>query len=455
MKAQLQKKNLGIIAGIIFIIIIGITITLIQQGVLILTRARPTTIPERVQVTNVSDTSFTIVFTTGVKTTGAIMLPEGDISNTIILDDRDKASGIQNEYFSHHITVPNLKPQETYTFTIISNGEKYENAAEYKVTTGTSITTPPPAQNPLYGNLLLPDGSQASDTIVIAKTENSQSISAVSDKSGKYIIPTNSLRNNLLTGYLVLEPDSQIFITSFRENYQAKIATNFQIAQNLPPATLNQNYSFSPDEGAGLERPSEGFESIEEPSASTTRPSVTSPRENQSFVDQKPTFSGTGGANETVKILIPSQNLADTTRISSQGRWTYRPENNFSQGEHAVTFEIPDASRIVSKIVRNFSIFPLGSQIAESATPSATPAFTPTPTESGPTPTQGTASPTPTLEPTPETTSAPTATLQPTNIPTSTPLPPIEKPGDVSSTAIMGIFSIILIVAGAAIFFAL
>lgn len=472
MKSNSLKKNFPVLLGIFLIFAIATTIFLIQQGVLTITRAKPTSIPQKIQVTNVSDSSFTIIFTTELSVPGAIKIPEGGVGNSVILDDRDKSSGAQNSYYSHHITVPNLKPSQTYSFIIISDGKEYASPAQYLVTTGAQITSPPPAQNPLYGTVILPDGGVGVDTIVTARAENSQIISSVTNKTGNYIIPTNSLKTDKLTGYANLSENSQIFLNFFRQNFTAKITTDYKLGQNLPAITLNQTYSFFPQEEISTQTPEQGFESIAEAPISSSEPLVISPRENQSFIDQTPTFSGTGGVNRKVTITIPSASIEQQVDISPQGRWTFQPKENLAQGEYTVDFSIQNEAGVSSVISRSFSIFPSGSQIAQSATPSATPTFTPSPTPTEPagslTPTltatpipsvtvsiTPAVSPTPTLTPTPQISAEPTTSISPTEIPTSTPLPPIDKPGDASSTTILTVFSIILIVAGAAIFFAL
>ncbi len=463
------KKNLPLLVAILLIFGIAITIGLIQQGVFFVTKARPTSVPENVQITNVSDSSFTVVFTTGLSSPAAIRLSEGTTGNTIILDDRDKSTGTQNDYFSHHITIPNLEPQKTYAFIIISDGKEYRKEGEYLVSTGLTIENPPPSQNPLYGKVLLPHGEGAPDTIVTAHTENSQIISSVTNEDGTYIIPTNSLKLENFSNYVLLDQDSPVFLNFIREELEAAITTNYQIGQNLPAITLNQQYAFSTTNEA-LMRPNtspngDGLGELNEIATPSQAGSVTTPRNTQSYIDQRPEFSGTGGPGRIVTISIPQLNLTTTTQISEQGQWSYRPQENLPQGDYAISFEVPDENGIQLRISRDISILASGSQITEDATPSATPTFTPSPILTPSvsitlSPTQSptlTTSPSPTgMLPTATPTTAQTLTPNPTIfIPTTTPLPPIEKPGTVSQTVILGIASIILIIAGAAIFFAL
>jgi len=468
MKLQV-KKLLPIIIGIFLILTIAVTIFLVQQGVITLTRARPTSIPQNIQLTNIGDSSFTIVFTTELSVPAALRIPDGGTGNTIVLDDRDKAIGSQNPYYSHHITVPNLTSQQTYSFIIISDGKEYESPGKYIVTTSQQISSAPPSQNPLFGTVILPDGTKGKDTIVTARAEGSQVLSSITNDSGNYILPTNSLKNEQLNTYQNLTDKSQILLNFFRQTYTAKITTDYKLGQNLPSITLNHIYTFLPQEETLLKPPAEGFESLDEISFTSDEPTVISPRDNQSFVDQRPNFSGTGGVRQKANLSIPALSINETIDITPQGRWSFRPEENLPQGNYTAEFTLQNDAGISSKITRSFSILASGSQVSQSATPSATPTFTPSPSPSptatpipsisiSPTPTVITSitptigvSITPTFTPSP----SPSPTATPIVIPTSTPLPPIDSPGNLTSSTILAVFSIVLIVAGAAIFFAL
>lgn len=466
MKVKLSRIKPSIILGIFLIFSIAITIFLIQKGVLTITRARPSADPQNVKITNVNDTSFTVVFTTSLKTSAAIKILDQNKSG-IVLDDRDKENSLQNEYYSHHITISNLNPKSTYSFSIISNGQEFSSPGQYLITTGSDVKSEPAAKAPIQGTAVLPDGSKASDTIVTVKTEDSQLISGITDSEGKYSISLTTLRTESLNEYASLDPSSQLFINFYREQYAAKITANYLLGQSLPNITLNQTYTFTPNNSSLSNNPQESFDSIEPAAQNSREPSVTTPKEGQSFVDSKPSFSGTGGSDRKTTIIISSLGISETIEISSNGNWSFRPLSDLAPGNYSADFDIQDDNGITKRISRSFSVLASGSRVSESATPSATPTFSPTPTVTqspslSPSPSisqSPTVSPSQTPTPTAELILTPTtAQITPTTapfIPTSTPLEPIEDSGDATSTAIFGALSIVLIVAGAVIFFAL
>jgi len=191
------------------------------------------------------------------------------------------------------------------------------------------------------------------------------------------------------------------------------------------------------------------------------------PEEGEAFADTKPQFSGTSYPNSNVTVTISGQAPAQVTANAS-GVWKYTPLG-IAQGNQKISISVIDNKQQTIEESRNFTIFPSGSQVTESATPSATvtPTIKPTakPTPTPPPPPTSTPTPTPQLtlvpspSPTIQVTPTPTITPSPTPLPTipttPTPAPSISPPGEMQNTFILSGLSVILIVAGAALLFAL
>lgn len=464
------------VALIILVAVIGISTYLIQKGVFYVGKAAPDTQPQNLSINNVTDTSFTVVFTTAGLTDSVLSMNDANIGNSITFDDRDKKTGTHNKYYSHHITVPNLSPNSSYTFKLIVGGKEYLSSA-YSVKTGGQIDTSPPAQNPIFGKVILPDGTPGSDSIVVVKTAGAGQASAITDAKGEFIIPTNSIRDIKGLAYILLVDDSAITITAYRQLMSATVSTNFKVAQNLPPITLLQQYVFTQGEEETSTMSSQL--NIALPKSSTKTVDITSPKQGESFVDLRPEFTGTSYPNSNVSLSIPGL-LQQKIIANSDGTWAFKSINNLPQGKLTITATGTDQDGNKTSATRTFSIFQQGSQIAESATPSAkptikptatptprataTPTSTPTPTPTQPatvTPTPSgisitpTASLTPTPSPIPTLTPTATPTPLPTIFATPTKLPPIASPGGTENTIMLTAFSIILIVVGTALLFAL
>jgi len=469
MKKGLFDKRIPTAFALIgLIIVISITTVLVQSGIFYVGKAAPDSEPENFAITNISESSFTATFTTTGLADAVVAMQESN-GRTIIFDDRDKSSGKQSKYYSHHITVPNLEALTTYRFKILIAGKEYDKP-EYTAKTGPKIASPPPAQNPIFGTALQPDTTIASDALILAKTSSSQLISTVTNQSGEFLLPTNSLKLTSLTEYLLLTDQTEFSIQLLRQNNRTTAIAPYQFAQNLPVITLSEQYKFSetPEEQMAV---SDSALEFTESGIPKKVVSITSPYEGEAFIDFRPLFEGTALPNTNVQLVISN---IETKQIISKadGKWSYRPTQTLSQGEHQIIATTLNDTGSPISIQRNFEVFPLGSQVSQTATPSATPTTKPpTPTIRPVTPTATprvsivpsatptvVATATPTITPT----ASPTVLPSPTTIITTTPAaqiptkrPPIQEPGATENALALTGLSLILIIAGTAMLFML
>lgn len=464
-KGFFNQRMPTVFALILLIVSIAISTLFVQQGINYISRATNDTQPLNLMVTNITDTSFTVVFTTTGFVDGQVVLKDAQIGSSLIPDDRDKKNGAQNKYYSHHITVPNLMPNTSYSFQLLVGGKDYTDPS-YTVTTGPKIANQPPNQNPIFGKVLMTDGLPASDTLITVTTAGAQRISGFTNDKGEFMIPLNSFRSSNNANYFTIQNNTLFSVNAYRQNLSAIVTADYNLAQNLPPITLLQSYSFITSDQSQATASSQL--QLPENLANRGNISINFPKEGQNISDSRPLFNGSALPNQQVKVTIdntPSQNLNSTTG----GGWSYRPDTDFSQGAHTITIETPDSTNRTVKITRNFTLLPLGSQVAESATPSATvtpkpspttaPTSIPTPTptlsaNATPIPTAAQPTATPTVEPptaTPTVIASVTLPINPTK-----PIPkPSVSPGAAENSLILTGVSLILIIAGTAILFTL
>ena len=418
-RGLLHARMPTLFAFLILFSSLWVTLFFLKDRIITTGRAGPDTIPHNIEITNITDDSFSVSFITTSPTQGTLSVSSSNTPTSLILDDRDKATGNAELYSSHLITVNRLQPKTQYSFTILANGREYLNDGKtFSVQTGTKLTSQPPDQKPLFGKILRPDGTVASDTIVLLQITNAKSLSVVTNTEGEYIIPTNSLRS-ITDEYFPLSPSSEIKLTAYWQNLTSELKTTYQNSSSLPTITLSNEYEFISKYNITQTAP-EGTLSLPDRTTSlTTSPTFTIdvPSQNEAFVDKKPQMKGSAPADSELSLIL------DTTNISilanKNGAWTFRPTNNLAQGIHKITIKGTDAQGKEVRVTRDFEIFPEGSQLIESATPSATPRVSPTPTKK-PTP-----SPTvkPTISPTIIPTSTPAVTTTPSGAPSSTPNP--------------------------------
>ncbi len=470
MKKGLWNRRMPtMLAFVILLISIWTTSFLVQQRVITVGRASPDKTPQNITVSNISDSSFTVSFTTEQKTVSGVSVKRAT-SSYVVFDDRNKTEPEAKPFFSHFITIADLTPETKYEFSILSEGETYlDEGKSFSVTTGKKLSSSPPVQTPVLGKIIQPDGSPGDDSIVELKLGNSQILSILTKEDGSFILPTNSLRDSTLANYLTLKPNDEITITALKQSFKSQIKVLYENSQSLPPITLEQNYNFTDVEKTKIATAASQLE-IQSLPRRFGDVRITTPRQSESFVDQRPTFRGSAIPNSNIKITSPV--AADITS-SANGSWSFRPESSLPPGIHKLTIETVDGFGVTRKISADFTIFPSGSQVADSATPSATPITTTAPTA---TPTTlvtpnvtVTTTPSATPSATPITTTAPTATpttlvtpiaTSPTTIttaaPTATNAPQVSlAPTGSTATVALTFVSVLLIIAGSALLFLL
>lgn len=459
-KGLWNKRIPTIFAFVLLFFSIWVTSFFVKEGVIFVGRAGPDKVPLNIKIANISDASFTVSFTTAVKTQAALSIEDTD-GNFLVHDDRNKKREEQKDFFSHFITVPDLEPNKIYKFSILSEGETYLNQGKkYEVRTGAKISIKPYDQNPIFGKVMLPGGEAGNDSIVEINIQDGQEISAITKDDGSFIIPTNSLRNINLSNYLKLNKGDKLTINIFRQNMKTTIEARFDEGL-LPAITLQKDYDFTNIEEGETSTFSSQLKAPT-PAVRFGEVKITSPKNSESFIDNQPLFRGTSLPNQTVKITIESNPIKADVKADGNGVWTFRPAAPLSAGEHTITIQSIDKYGILKTVTQSFIVFASGSQVTESATPSATPILSPSPTQTpGPTlpitpsPTEtpvSTPSPTMVITATPTIvpTIGPTVTISPTNLPIATPPPPGS-----TSTIVMTFISVLLIFSGAALLFLL
>jgi len=447
-KKKFWEKRIPTLFALFFILGgIVVTLSFVKQGTFTIGQAAPDATPQNVQITNVSDTSFSVAFTTTGKTAGGVSI-EGPDGTSLASDDRLKSGNIDEPFYSHHITVGNVKPNSQYSFSLISGSETFNNSGKnYSIQTGPTIASVPKELNPIFGKAILPTGENADDTLVIITSPSTRSISTYTKSTGEFIVPLNSLRTTQGDSYATITDDTLFTITLLKQNTKTILTTTYKNAQNIAPITLSQDYDFTSTNTSTIASSGAQLQPLPPTTVKKEAITIQTPKEAQSLVDTKPLFRGTALPGKTVKITIHSETaISAETTTDNSGNWSYRPTENLAPGEHTITIETTDSAGILQRITQSFMVFASGSQISQSATPSATPTISVTPTIS--------------LSPTVTTTPAPTVTTAPpiissTPSATITTMPPLAEPGGPTSTLALTFMSVLFIVSGAMLLFIL
>ncbi|MBI2613851.1 MAG: hypothetical protein HYW62_03685 [Candidatus Levybacteria bacterium] len=419
MKNQLLNKRIPTIF-VVGLILLGIVLTtlIVRMQTNLKSNASNSEEPKNVKITNLSDKSFTITYQTQALTTGSVSYGNSkQLGNTEVEDLNPKNI--------HSISIQKLDPSTRYYLVVISGQNTFlNNGSPFEISTGPNISSPSAVQTAIKGKVLLPDGKAPTQALVYLSSDSSQVLSTTVQKDGEFSFSLKELRTNNLSSYFGFNENTVFELLAVDNSLKSKVSFSLNETGSLPTITLSNDYDFTKDFVSDASSSAQvGFPSTAV-SSENLKPEILTPKKDQSFTDQKPQFRGTSLPNEDVEIVIHSdENIQTQVTADSNGNWTYRPPNNLSPGPHTITVKTRDSSGILTTIMQSFIVFAQGSQVSESATPSAAPTQQITPTLI------------PTLTPTP----FPSPTITPTPLPvfveTKGGLPPT---GDSSILLIMG-----------------
>lgn len=413
MKKTFWNKRMPTILSIgLIIIAIVITSLLVKTNTVFVSRADITQTPQNVKITNISDTGFTLSYTTDVENIASVNFAKDKNLGQTALDDRDQ-TGLIRPHKIHNFTLRNLKPNTRYFFAIISGQNTFlNNNIPYETTTAPKTQFTQAKSPPITGKIVLPDGEAPKEALVYAKIDKAQEISSLSKNNGIYSLSLNSLLLEDLSFPLTIDPNDIIKMIVTNGSLKSTVLLSGAKINAIPIITLSHDYDFTQKTETTSSRSStlSGFPSIPKPSVSLEKnPGILVPKKDQTFTNQQPVFHGTAMPNAKVKIIIRSSSeIEKEVTADSFGNWSFAPAQTLSPGEHTISIQTKNKSGILQNITQSFIVLA-----------AINPTLPPTPTATlVPTITLPSMVPTPTFAP------PPTAiiTRAPTIIPTQTPI---------------------------------
>lgn len=444
MKRSLFDRRIPTLLALALLVIgIAVTSFLTSKTLQITGFASPDEKPQNVRISNITDTAFTITYTSEKAVLGSITYGiTADNLKEITFDDRDQQGSTPKPYQTHSITLRNLKAQTQYYFSITSGESVYvSDGKPYTATTAKTLSATKPEKWDIAGTILLSDGKAAEDTIVYFTTINGQSLSTLTRNGGKFSLTTLGMKNSSLTTYLTLLKETRVDLIALSGILSTHAQFTLENSNPLPDITLSQNYDFTLSEpllpeNAASESAVATFPFLGTQATEVTKIEITSPKKDERFTDQQPKFEGSAAPSQNVDILIESDNeIRASVTASKQGLWSFRPDKPLTPGNHTITMTTRDSNNLLRTLSRTFVVLAEGSQFVDpsvsptklTTTPSPTQTQTPTPSPAltqavsiTPSPTEVlvlTETPTPSVTQSPVTTDAsitPRPTIQPT-----------------------------------------
>lgn len=442
MKNTIWNKKIPTLLGLLIITAaIGITTLLVGQNTFFTGQASPTSNPIDLRITNVSDSSFTVSYSTASYILGSVNFGKDQKLGLTITDDKDNNKLIEHKI--HSFTINNLSPSTKYFFSIISGQDTFlNNNIPYEI-----ITAPKPNAKGnsgfIVGKVVTTDGLNPKEGIIYTQANGAQALSSIIKPDGTYTVSLEGIRKDNLSSFFKFTSGSVIKMLVLSDLGSSNAIISARDVNYVPTIVISKNYDFTQGNN---EVASQSATVADFPTVTTNNYQdnfqITSPAKNQIFTSQNPIFKGKGIPNGTITIAIQSaQEIQGQITVDANGNWTFTPTTSLAPGQHTITITAKDSSGILRTITQVFTV-----QTAQAASPTPTPSATPV---SSPTASPS-STPTATTSATPSASSFPTLSPNPTPIVISTPSPtpivlatpvPTLPPTGTSelSTGIMGI----------------
>lgn len=170
-----------------FLMILFILISLIPVANFFL---EPTSPPQNILISNITEHQATVSWITEKPTKGKILL-----NKNFWLDDWDKISQNENLYTNHHVTVKNLEADKVYQFKIYQ-GLRGNVEGKFKTAKSLDVLNHP---NSVYGEVILENEKPAVGVIVylrlVTPTEKSAVLSTLTNKKGRWSLDLANIRS--------------------------------------------------------------------------------------------------------------------------------------------------------------------------------------------------------------------------------------------------------------------
>lgn len=429
----MKRSKIPTIIGVVLLIVgLGAGILLVQNRQIFRLGATQESIPKDVRITNTTDTSFTVSWTTEKEALGFISWGDNENSLTRTEEDEVGAPGV-----THTLSVKSLTPQTEYFFKINSGGTEYDNnGLVWQTKTGPTLAQP--KSNLVSGTVLASTGDAAKNALVYLTVGGSSPLSTITSQNGSWVISISSARTSDLGSFVTIDATTTLLEISANAGPEGVSTAQIypQSAKPVPSLILGSTHDFKslpPSETSEVPKasvelpetatPSSGFEvgdNTSTPSATTV--TLTSVAQGETVTTTQPEFFGEAPPGTKLTITLESDPVTEQVSVPSSGEWNWTPPADLPEGSHKITIKWTDVSGILRTLTRTFVV-----QAAEGPAFEATPSATLTPTAS---PTG-----TPTASPTA------TKTLTPTATPTATAFATPES-GSLTPTLLLSIMGI-------------
>lgn len=356
-------------------------------------KASPTTVPNQVEITNISDASLTISWTTQDPATGALIVEGPDRKKQTVFDERDATRLSTREklgkYTTHSVTLRNLTPATQYSVRILSGDKPFlDNGKPYIFTTGSTTSGAGTGLEPAFGSVVTAGNQPAEGALVYLTLEGSQKLSTLVKPSGSWLVSLNTIRTMDLSSYIAASDRVTETLMVRFNSMEALAITDTLNDAPVPTMMMGKTYDFRKIQAKT------GQQLAMAPSAVLGQNAqgvvgITRPTQGAAIPSNLPLITGTGLPGREVVVTVGITNpVSGKAAVGGDGIWRFTPSQPLAPGKQSVTITTTDANDKPVAITHLFNVLKEGTQVLGEATPSGTLTPTAIPTvDSSPTPT--------------------------------------------------------------------
>lgn len=443
-----EKKIPTILSLIILILAAAGGAFFISRPQIFTSRADITCEPINIKITNITDKSFTVSWSTQKNCLTSLNFTQPSTKTIKDLRSENQKNLARS---THYYLADNLSPETNYQFEIISGDQTYHESS-YSAQTAPVPQTSIPVANLAWGKVLDENHDPLSDLIIYLDIPGAAQLSSLTSTQGVWIVSLANSFDATHSDWFFPPGNTVEYITIDGGTIgQISLTGNTDFNDPVPDIvfSLSNPPTLSFEEQEGLS------ESGNFPSPENSLPNLNiefqlqNPKEGETLKTLTPEFFGTAPKDSILEITLESpQTFTAEIEPNSSGEWSWSPPADLTPGEHTLTVKVTNSITGLSETIsRKFFVY---------AAESDNPAF-----ESSPSASLNTPTPTPITSPTPTPTSP---VISPTSVPTLslTPTPTtvirsakpatdsgIPSPGTTLPTLLALFFGLILFSTGA------
>ncbi len=191
-----MNKKIIIVIVIVLLLLVAIPLSyfLLKSNTESRIKADVNNTPKEVEITNLGDSSFTVIWYTDNKTVGKVKTVE---DSKVFFDDRDSPSTADNiKRNTHIVSIKSLSSLKDYPFVILSEDVEYKNGTINYTTKTLSTKKSLSSPKPVYGSLKVDKGTAGGVIVKIVSGKDKGDflpLSTYSTDNGSYTFDLSNI----------------------------------------------------------------------------------------------------------------------------------------------------------------------------------------------------------------------------------------------------------------------